>query len=140
MDRPSDDPQEDEPWAKGPDAVVFVYAGFVKDMAKAKAKDARKVEQILRHHFCEYGFVKSKEKWNPNEGVYSVGNRRIKLQAVKGFQCRAYGVVGSWQRLRAFFISHVEPKKQRQKANLETLKRAAEKAAFLIDQIEGASE
>ena len=140
MARSPGKPQNRQPWVSGPGAHVFIYDGFEDDLGVASEKDQVKVKALLRDQFCEFGFVKSHDKWNPDEGVYTVGTRRIKLQAAKAHQCRVYGVVGSWNGKRSLFVSGVDPKKKQNKADKGILQRAAETAAKMIDEIEGASE
>ena len=108
-------------------------------MCKASEKDQRKIRALLKEHFCEFGVVRSHEKWNPDEDSHQVGNQKVKLQAAKGHQCRVYGIVGSWNGKRAFFVGGVDPKKKRDKADNGILKRAATVAAAMIAQIKGAS-
>jgi hypothetical protein len=133
------DPSKQQPWASGRGAYVFVYDGFEDDMRRASEKDQRKIKALLQSQYCEFGFVKSPKKWNPNEGTHSVEGMEYKLQAAKGHQCRVYGIVGSWNGKRAFFVGGVDPKKKRDKADQGILMRAANVAAAMIAQIKGAS-
>jgi hypothetical protein len=139
MARSPAEPPKESPWASGPGAHVFVYDGFEDDLRRASEKDQAKLKALLRDHFCEFGAVKSPDKWNADEGTHSIGTRKIRLQAAKGHQCRVYGVVGSWNGKKAFFVAGVDPKKKQNKANPQVLKRSAEMAVRMIEEIEGAS-
>lgn len=108
-------------------------------MREANEKDQRKIKALLKAHFCEFGMVTSHQKWNPDEGYHSVGGKTYKLQAAKGHQCRVYGIVGSLNGKKTFFVGGVDPKKKRDKADLQILTRAANVAAAMIAQIKGAS-
>ncbi|MCB2114448.1 MAG: hypothetical protein KDD85_13010 [Parvularculaceae bacterium] len=108
-------------------------------MKRASKQDQRKVPQILREHFCEFGFVKSPQKWNSNEDDHRVSGRVYRLQAAKGHQLRIYGIVGSRHGKKTFFVGGIDPGKKSNKADKGILKRAADRAVALIGEIEGAS-
>jgi len=133
-----DGQRSDYLFVRGDSAIVFAYLGFEDDLEKAIVKDAAKVVAILKNEYSKIGRVRSDEKWNPNEHRHKVGHKEYLVQAVKAFQCRVYGVEGSYYGKKAFFVTVVDPKKKDDKAKPALLRKAAEEAVELVKKIEGA--
>ncbi|MEM6413540.1 MAG: hypothetical protein AAF720_02665 [Pseudomonadota bacterium] len=130
--------RKDYLYASGSEALAFAYLEFEADLEAASAKDAAKIDALLKQEYCEFGRVRNSEKWNADEHRHKVGHAEYRVQAAKAYQCRVYGVEGSYNGSRAFFISAVEPKKKKDKADRKLLKTAAERAVELVAKIKGA--
>jgi len=114
---------------------VYVYDGFQDDFDMVEKKSRANIEATIREQYCLFGRVSSNERWNNNEGRYTVKNKNLLVQAVKHFQTRVYGVEGSVDGKRAFFVSAIEPAKKKDKADRGALKRAANSAHQLAESI-----
>ncbi len=74
-----------------------------------------------------------KSKFNGQEGWFpsSKAQNKIRLEAFKPWQLRAYGFCRSYHGAQAFFITGVDPAKKRDRANQNILTAAGKLAAEL---------
>ena len=132
-----------KPWRTGEACDVYWNSSYEKVFISKKTdmKSAAKVQATLETMYCHQGpddMPGGNERLNRNEGRHMVDGKKLMVWAFKHYQLRVYGVEGSVSGKRAFFASVVEPKKKKDGADRDQLKRAAELAAALASSVKGA--
>jgi hypothetical protein len=146
LNRPSKDlsqggaqelPQGYEVLERGLYCDVLIKASVRERIVKKASEEQRVGLKDLAERYARGGLgAMTRNKFNTDEGWFpSKKDKRVRLQAFKPWQFRAYGFEGQIHGRRTFFITGADWSKKQDRANQTILAGAGDEAVRLYDEI-----
>lgn len=117
---------------------VAIHSGALKKINKSRGEQKAGLEALIAQYMAEGPASLPRTKFNGDEGWFpsARAQNKIRLEAFKAWQLRAYGFCRSYNGSTWFFIVAVDPSKKKDKADSSILNAAGREAVRLNDEIE----
>jgi hypothetical protein len=118
-------------------AVVMINSSVMSRIVKDATDEQLAGLRDLVERYADGGWPSvPKSKFNPAEGWFpSPKDKRVRLEAFKPWQLRAYGFCEQFQGKRTFFITGADCSKKQDRANQTRIATAGNEAVRLHDEL-----